>query len=854
MNASRFALAVAVLAAPLFVAACDCAGPIAPGTHCVSDRDCHGGQLCIDSRCAVPADTGGLDGGHGLMDTNVAPSDAWGNCATSASCGTGYECTSGMCCASASVCGVSCCGATQTCFAGACVVPGVSCRTNLDCAANEYCEPALGGSGSDGGITDAGVAASDAGRVCSAPSARPGRCLALPPACPTLPDGGALDAGTTSCTTMCEYHPSVGHLDAVVAWSWGQPTPPAQNPNHIDVWSTPTVGRLYDANCDGNVDELDPPNIVVVTGHAVDSATGLGACCQCSNTTPTECHQGVLRALDGRTGETVWSLRRASAGSSGFSATSVAIGDIDHDGRMDVVAATGEGYVVLVDGNGVVRRTSDMPIPGSANDSFGWGGGFAIADMDGDGFAEIAWGATVFHTTGSTITRAWTGAHGTGGGISSNLSTFADLDEDGHLELVTGVTAYRADGTELWNRADLTDGFPGVADMNGDGHPDVVIVSPVVPATMPATGTVTIVHGNNGTTLIRSFTMTGTGSGGPPTIADFDGDLRPEIGVAQQNFYSMLQINAAGTALEQVWRTPNHDLSSSVTGSTVFDFEGDGIAEVIYADECFLWVFDGPTGHVRYAGLTTSFTGTEASIVADVDGDGHAEIVLVSNGADPTRWRCTEAPWTTPDTTLHYERPAWAPPPGQTAWRGIRVLRDSARTWVGTRGVWNEHSYHVTNICVPGDGACAAGEGYGAIPTHEIANWTLPWLNNFRQNVQESGVFDAADATLVLEVRCTDPVQLIASLRNVGAAILPPGVHVDFFRVDAAGEVALGSATSTSSVFPGALTQLTLALPSGANPMATYRARINNPTAAPTFRECNAANDTSPDATGHCLM
>jgi hypothetical protein len=268
-------------------------------------------------------------------------------------------------------------------------------------------------------------------------------------------------------------------------------------------------------------------------------------------------------------------------------------------------------------------------------------------------------------------------------------------------------------------------------------------------------------------------------------------------------------------------------------------------------------VYDGPTGHVRYAGLTSSFTGTEASIVADVDGDGHAEIVQVSNGVDMRatgNWPCDTAPWNVASTDPNYAHPAWVPPVGATAWRGVRMLRDSARTWVGTRGVWNQHSYHVTNVCVPGDGACAAGEGYGAIPMHEIANWTLPWLNDFRQNVQESGVFDAADATLVLEVHCTDPVQLVASLRNVGAAILPPGVQVDFFRVDAGVEVALGSMTSTSSVFPGALTQLTLALPAGADPMATYRARINNPTAMPTFRECREDNDQSADVVGHCLM
>ncbi len=849
MNASRLALALAALAAPVLVSACDCSGPAGPAGRCTSDRDCRGGQVCIDSRCAAPSDTGvRADMGSEPMDTG-APVDAWGNCSTSATCGAGYECASGHCCASASVCGVSCCGASETCFAGACVIPGGACRTNADCATGQYCEPALGGGGTDGGVTDAGVMASDAGRVCTTPSALPGRCLALPPACPTLPDGGALDGGTASCTTMCEYHPSVGHLDAVVAWSWGQPTPPADNPNRVDVWSTPAVGRLYDANCDGAVDELDPPNVVFVSGYAFNATTGLGACCQCTGNTPTECHRGVLRVLDGRTGEAVWSLRSPSAGSSGFSGTSVALGDVDRDGRMDIVAATGEGYVVLVDGTGTVRRTSNMPIPGAgANDSFGWGGGFAIADMDGDGFAEIAWGATLFHTTGGAITLAWTGAHGSAGSVSDALSVFADLDEDGDLELVAGRTAYRTDGTELWNNNTLPNGFPAVADLNGDGHPEVVVVG---------SGTVTVVRGRDGTVVAGPFTLTGTGSGGAPTIADFDGDGRPEIGVAQQNFYSMIQLTSAGTALEQVWRTPNHDLSSSETGSTVFDFEGDGIAEVVYADECFLWVYDGPTGHVRYAGLTTSFTGTEASIVADVDGDGHAEIVLVSNGADPTSagWGCDVAPWNAVSTDPNYGHPAWVRPTGATAWRGVRLLRDAARTWVGTRPIWNQHSYHVTNVCVPGDGACAPSEGYGAIPMHETASWTLPWVNNFRQNVQESGVFDAADATVVLEVRCTDPVALVASLRNVGAAILPPGVRVDFFRVDAGGvEVALGTMTSTTSVFPGALTQLTLALPAGADPMAVYRARIVNPAGAPTFRECREDNDTSPDATGHCLI
>ena len=105
-------------------------------------------------------------------------------------------------------------------------------------------------------------------------------------------------------------------------------------------------------------------------------------------------------------------------------------------------------------------------------------------------------------------------------------------------------------------------------------------------------------------------------------------------------FYSMLKPNYTTKKIDVVWQTPNHDLSSSVTGSTVFDFEGDGKAEVIYGDECFLWVFNGTNGAVRFATPHTSFTGTEASLVADVDGDGRAEIVMVTNGASPVTWGC----------------------------------------------------------------------------------------------------------------------------------------------------------------------------------------------------------------------
>ena len=388
---------------------------------------------------------GGLGGDGTLGDSPSFGGDGSGACGSSADCPGGVCIAStGTCCADAQhVCGGACCTGGSVCLFDACVVPGNACHTSNDCGPGQYCEPALG----DGG--DAGTAPADAGCTQSLPVG--GRCLPLPPTCPG--DAGVpADGGT--CIESCEYHPpSGGALNAIPKWTWGNPTA-TQFPDFTDVWSTPTIARIHDNNCDGKVDELDSPSIVFVSGKGIDATTGKGTCCQCTNTTPTACHTGVLRLLDGGTGKEVWSLDKASASSVGFEGFSNAIGDIDGDGYVDIVAVTGEGYLVLVDRNGVVKATSDKPIPNASDPSFGWGGGLAVADIDLDGHPEIAWANTVFTTKNGGITLAWTGTGGGGGGgIDQYTSTFVDLDgaADGNLELLAGNTAYKSDGTVLWN-------------------------------------------------------------------------------------------------------------------------------------------------------------------------------------------------------------------------------------------------------------------------------------------------------------------------------------------------------------------------------------------------------------------
>jgi hypothetical protein len=752
--------------------------------------------------------------------------DTGGSCSTSAQCDGGAACVNGACCASASVCGSTCCGAGTVCLFNACVTPGKPCHTANDCGPGEYCEPSLGGgNNNDAGVHDSGAD----GAVCTQGSPPDGRCLPIPPVCGA--DAGSGDGG---CVATCEYHPpSGGTLNAVAKWTWG---PVAQTkPDFTDVWSTPTIGRVYDSNCDGKVDELDSPDIIFVSGRGIDATTNLGTCCQCTNTTPTACHTGVLRMLDGRTGQEIWSLDKASAASSGFAGMTIAIGDIDGDQRIDILAVTGEGYVVMIDANGKVVRTSDKPIPGNAATSFGWGGGLAIADIDLDGFPEIAFGATVFMTTNNAITLKWTGANGIGGGgVDQALSTFVDLDgaAGNHLELLAGNCAYKSDGTPLWNCAGTTlpDGFSGVGDFNKDGKPEAVLVSG---------GKVWILDGATGNIVLGPATLPGTGQGGAPTVADFDGDGFPEIGVAMATFYSVMKPNFTTKTIDVLWSKANHDLSSSVTGSTVFDFEGDGRAEVIYGDECFLWVFDGKTGNVRFAAPHTSFTGTEASLLADVDGDGHAEMVMVSNGADPSNagWKCLDAagnPAVVNNTT-------WVPSnaPGK-AYRGITVFGDKANSWVGTRTLWTEHTYHVTNICDDRDTACAAPNVYGSIP-----KGTLPWLNDFRQNVQDKGIFNAPDAIVALAVDCSSPLVARVAVRNIGMASLPAGVNVGVYVVATPADMQIATTKTTHALYPGQTETLNVTLPASASSNGSYYAKILIDPNNITFHECRTDNDQS---------
>ena len=504
----------------------------------------------------------------------------------------------------------------------------------------------------------------------------PGDDTAAAPECALAPADYAVDIDAG-----CVLEVEPGGFTPVVEWQWAAN---AVYPGYDDIMATPAVANLTDDDGDGDIDEDDIPDIVFASfaGGAYTSA-------------------GTLTAISGDGSGLLWSVF-SPGGYAIHSSSSVAIGDLDGDGSPEVCAAGLSVSVVCLDAGGNLRWAA-------GSQPYGYGCP-ALGDLDGDGVSEVVFGREVFAADGTLL------AQGTGG-TGRSLSFPLDVDGDGTPEIVAGNTLYAADGTLLWSDG-TADGPSAAGDFDGDGLPELVHVG----------GGVVVLTGADGV-VWWTAAIPGGGNGGAPTVADFDGDGQPEVGVAGATQYSVLDTDGS-----TLWSQPVQDASSNVTGSSVFDFEGDGKADVVYADELTLWVYDGATGAVKLeAADHASGTLYEYPLIVDVDNDGATEIVLASNNY------------------------AYA------GWNGITVLGDASGTWRPSRPIWNQYAYHITNI-----------NDDGSIPAEQTPGWTL-W-NSFRAAApSDRRTSDLADLRLGEPLLCTDTctenrVQLAIPVENTGLA------------------------------------------------------------------------------------
>lgn len=777
------------------IAQCCTAGTVCENGSCVTDCgasiECNGvccdeGEMCFDERCVAQCDD------------------------SSQLCGDEDE---------------LCCPSGQGCIGGGCVPLLDECTLGEDCEIDELCEPSLG--------------------VC-------------------IP---------RDSVELCEFRPPVGDFAPTIGCRWTPPTaPPGASAEDVEIAGmgevvmTPSVANLTDDNGDGATDLLDIPDIVFVSFNR--AANGC-----CTSRGVLRIVSGGCNA-DG-TMVTHATLKGFGSGDWIGNSTGIALGNLHPDDMPDervpeIVATFKNGGTVAWrrtadDGSAweVLWQNDDLP-----NNQHTRGGAQpSIADLNADGRPEVIVGNVVLDgLTGKgpgdpdlpAEALAWDGRDLEASIPQSNLgignnaflgpvSTVADLDRDGLQEVIAGNTVYNYDGSERWTHAYTTtnsscggsldcDGYNAVGNFDEDEEGEVVIIrlgelfildhdgSPVegipLPIRIPgAPANVqepsylpeayvpsTPLYDEDGDLLpperilcggalnLPAFTAggspimsegsqvvvktAGANESGPPTVADFDGDGFAEVGTASSTAYVVFDFQCTGDPLPPDcdrqwvrWMVENDDCSSRATGSSVFDFEGDGSAEVVYADENTFRIFRGSDGAILYEDSThSSNTRVEMPIVVDVDNDGKSEVVIPEPNTNP-------------------------------ALGGIEIWEDSDNNWVRTRRIWNQHGYSVTNVTEDGQ-----------IPRVPDTNWTRSRLNNFRQNVQPGGLFDAPDFVVheISRLDCDESQLTVAIVvGNEGSLSVPPGIltHV-VVTTDDQRVFDLGAIPSSDWLLPGQSEQL----------------------------------------------
>ena len=309
----------------------------------------------------------------------------------------------------------------------------------------------------------------------------------------------------------------------------------------------------------------------------------------------------------------------------------------------------------------------------------------ALADFNGDGSVELYYKNEIRNAHNGDLL-----VDGVGDFDQMAKATVAvDLHGDSDLELVEGGNIYDIDlgaGT-----ATLIASMPGynvkgdfssssVADYNQDGLLDIIAtggddagITTVFFWSLSPDSTVLTYSDAFGNGDYQNGWDRGTGR---VNIADINGDGRLNATYVSGEYLYALDDN-----MNQTWRSQINEQSSGFTGCTLFDFNGDGVSEVVYRDERWLYIINGKNG-TQYPGAAVpciSRTFIEYPIVADVDGDGATELCVTCGFNDQNAWTNF---WDNPYSENSH----------------VRVFESAGEPWVPARRLWNQHAYFNVNI------------------------------------------------------------------------------------------------------------------------------------------------------------
>lgn len=291
--------------------------------------------------------------------------------------------------------------------------------------------------------------------------------------------------------------------------------------------------------------------------------------CRSGNDCDTD-DTGEVSVLLGNGNGTFQAAVRYSSG--GFSPTSVAIADVSHDGKPDLLIANhcqalecvarNRGAVGVLLGNG--NGTFQAPV------SYDSGGGLAtslaVGDLNGDGEVDVA--------------------------VADRCVIIFDDDSCNSPVGVVGVLLGNGDGTFQTAVYYLSGGHDAgsvaIEDMNGDSHPDLVVTD-IRTAGRGHAGV--MLNNGNGTFQDAILRVAGP-EAGPVAAEDLNGDGIPDmavVSVCQNNQCTSGKVSfLAGIGGGDFTGVVSGALSSGVLagGLAMGDINGDGRPDVVVTNFC----------------------------------------------------------------------------------------------------------------------------------------------------------------------------------------------------------------------------------------------------------------------------